>query len=343
MANLNIFQKYSQKENAITNNVLLLFSLLYENNPIIYNQFFDLLFEEENLYDVTPTFTQQVGKSKNGIIDGFINTPSSKIVIETKKSSLENIDKLLKYTDRFDNEDKMILIHLSNQKYNELQIEEIERRLKEIPNAKGAKFFSLTFEDISNSLEALIEEYAYDKQLVFLNHNYKSYCDSQGLISNKKYLLRAVTCGKSKVLNRKYNFYFDPLNRSFQPHQYLGIYYERCVHLIGEIKVVVHAEMIEGKLVIQNILQGKRNDLTAELEANLEKGMKEYIKDGWDIATGVKFFICKELFETSFKKETKYGIFSSRYFDLREREYLDSKGLPKVSELANELKSKVWK
>ena len=340
MANLNIFQKYSQKENAVTNNVLLLFSLLFENNPIIYNQFFNQLFDDENSYDVTPSFSQQVGKGGKGTIDGFIHTPSSKIVIETKKHTLEEIDKLLKYLDRFDNEDKMVLIHLSNQVYSSTQIEEIENRIKEVPNAKGAKFFSLTFESIAIALEALVNLYPYEKQLEFLSTSFKNYCETEKLISRKKYLLRAVTCGKSKVLNRKYNFYFDPLNRSFQPHKYLGIYYEKSVHLIGEIKVVVHAEMIDGKLVIQDTLQGKPSDLTPELKANLERGMREYLEDGWDIATGIKFFICKEMFETDFKKITKYGIFSSRYFDLRD--YLEKEELPKISELAEELKMKSW-
>lgn len=114
MSRLNIFQRFSQKENTITDNVLLLFSHLYENSPSIYNEFFSQIFEDDNLYSVSPSFRQQLGKGGKGIIDGNITSKSSSIVIETKRHGLESITKLLKYTDRFNNEDSMILLqHLS--------------------------------------------------------------------------------------------------------------------------------------------------------------------------------------------------------------------------------------
>lgn len=113
MARLNIFQRFSKQENTVTNNVLLLFSRLYEYSPTVYNQFFRQLFENENLYSITPQFRQQVGKGGKGVIDGQITSKSSSIVIETKRYGTEKIDELIKYADRFKKEDIKILLHLS--------------------------------------------------------------------------------------------------------------------------------------------------------------------------------------------------------------------------------------
>ena len=39
MATLNQYQRYSQKENATTNNVLLMLSNLYEQSPELYEEY----------------------------------------------------------------------------------------------------------------------------------------------------------------------------------------------------------------------------------------------------------------------------------------------------------------
>lgn len=96
MAVLNQFQQYSQGENTVTNNVLLMFSNLYEINPKYYEEFIRGLTEYPDGYNVIPSFQQQVNNQGDGIIDGFIQIHASKIIIETKLHGLEWVEKLIK-------------------------------------------------------------------------------------------------------------------------------------------------------------------------------------------------------------------------------------------------------
>lgn len=106
MAILNQFQQYSQGENTVTNNVLLMLSNLYRINPKYYEEFVKGIIDDNNEYEVTPIFKQQFGNVGDGIIDGYIQIKASKIIIETKLHGLECVDKLIKYTKSFDEHEK---------------------------------------------------------------------------------------------------------------------------------------------------------------------------------------------------------------------------------------------
>lgn len=58
MAVLNQFQQYSQGENTVTNNVLLMLSNLYEINPKYYEEYIRGLTEDVDSYEVIPSFLQ---------------------------------------------------------------------------------------------------------------------------------------------------------------------------------------------------------------------------------------------------------------------------------------------
>jgi len=335
MATLNIFQQYSQQENTITNNVLSLFPRLYENNPALYEQFCSGLFGDANIYSIMPSFRQQVGQGGAGIIDGHITCKSSIIVIETKKQGKENIDKLLSYCDRFKSVDSKILLHISRDVFSEAEIAGIEKRIKKVD--KEIRFFSVSFENIADGLTALKGIVPYDKEIGRLEADFRSYCELFGLFTDEQYLLRAVACGESEYLNEKYFFYFDPEDRSYKPHKYIGIYYDKAVRYIGEIMAIVDAELVDGDVKIKNTTFG---ELTEPLKKNLKNGLIHAVEDGWKIATGHKFFLCSQLYDTDFKKISSYGIYSKRYFDLRE--VLNVKKLPSTDQIANILSSKTW-
>ena len=80
MAVVNQFQKYSKEENTLTNNVLFMFSSLYEINPNYYEKFINGLTDSYQ-YEVIPMFRQQIGNPGGGIIDGHIELKASKIII----------------------------------------------------------------------------------------------------------------------------------------------------------------------------------------------------------------------------------------------------------------------
>jgi argonaute-like protein implicated in RNA metabolism and viral defense len=97
------FQKYSQKENTVTNNILLMLSRLNDLKVEYYKSIIEKLSDGVQSYEPQANFLQQIG-SNRGIIDGFIEVKASKIVIETKLSQKELINKLTKYGDVFKKE-----------------------------------------------------------------------------------------------------------------------------------------------------------------------------------------------------------------------------------------------
>ena len=92
MAVLNQFQQYSQGENTVTNNVLLMLSSLYEINPKYYEEFIKGLTENDQ-YEVIPNFRQQVGNRDNGIIDGHIQVKASKIPVGSCDGMMTRVDR----------------------------------------------------------------------------------------------------------------------------------------------------------------------------------------------------------------------------------------------------------
>ena len=177
MAVLNQFQQYSQGENTVTNNVLLMFSNLYEINAKYYEDFIKGLTDDSNQYEVIPNFLQQIGNRGDGIIDGFIEIKASKIIIETKLHGLEWVEKLVKYSKSFDASEYKLLIHLSSNKYSKQEIELIENKLAEKKELGKINFYSLTYKDLVDQLKELASTYQYESYLQWLSENFERYCD----------------------------------------------------------------------------------------------------------------------------------------------------------------------
>lgn len=123
------FQKYSQKENTVTNNILLMLSRLNDLKVDYYKDLIEKISDGEQPYYPQANFLQQVS-STQGVIDGCIEVIASKIVIETKLRQKELITKLTKYGNVFKKDSQNQLWHLSSQKYNEEEVDKINKKLK---------------------------------------------------------------------------------------------------------------------------------------------------------------------------------------------------------------------
>lgn len=336
MATLNQFQQYSQGENTITNNVLLMFSLLYEINPKYYEEFINSLIDESAFYQVIPSFNQQFNNGGNGYIDGHISMPQSSIIIETKISGLEWIDKLLKYTESFFENETKILFHLSAARYSETQLNEINTKLSS--NKKtGIKFFSITYEDLVDQLKSLYLEHTYDSQLERLSNHFESYCQNMGLLSSHKHTLRAMACGQSFDLNVKHKFYFDLAERGYSPFNYLGIYRWKRVKFIGKVENMIIADWNKE---VGLIIKKSSKEVTSEQKERLIDAIIEADSKGWGVSENHRFFLLKDFTETNFVKTSPGGIFRVRYFNLMN--YFEKKVPSEIEEIAEKLKTETW-
>ena len=144
MSNIHYFLRYTQKENQVTNNTLLMMKKLYDFNRLKFGKFITGLADEIEV----PTnfglqFSQQRGTGKS-IVDGCIDQESIKIVIETKQHGDFDSDQLIRHLNAFGEEKHQILVMLSPK-----QREVPEQLLAEI-NKKEIKptVLRATFSDI---------------------------------------------------------------------------------------------------------------------------------------------------------------------------------------------------
>lgn len=315
MATLNQFQQYSQGENTVTNNVLLMLSLLYEINPKYYEEYINGLIDENEFYQIIPSFNQQVNNKGNGYIDGHISLPKSCIIIETKIGGLEAIDKLLKYTDSFSDDETKLLFHVSKDKYSDEATNQINARLEVNDKKSGIKFYSITYENLVAQLKSQYSERQYDQKLLRLSEHFESYCQTMGLFTSNKNILRAMACGQSFDLNIKHKFYFDLAERGYSRFNYLGIYRWKAVRYIGNVENMIIADWSkETGLIIKR----SSKDVSEEQKIRLIGAIIEAESQGWHVATKHRFFLLKDFYPTNFVKVSDGGIFRVRYFNLED-------------------------
>lgn len=337
MAVLNQFQQYSQGENTVTNNILLMLSSLYEINPKYYEEFIKGLTEDPEQYEVIPTFRQQVGNRGNGIIDGHIQIKASKILIETKLHGLEWINKLVKYSKSFDKNEYKLLIHLSSTKYSQTVIEKIENKLSESKELGKINFQSISYQDLVDQLKELANNYQFEHYLQRLNEHFESYCLGMGLMPKNNNVLRAMACGQSYDLNVKHQFYFDLASRGYSDFKFLGIYKWKSVRHIGHVENMIEADWNE-----KNGLDVKNSTLpvTSEQAQRLVEAIKESTSEGWGVKKDHRFFLLKDFSDTDFKKTSPGGIFRVRFFNIEE---ILGEAPDDIKMIAEELKTKTWK
>ena len=84
MSKIHYFQRYSSKENWITNSTLLLLSRLHYYNRFKFESVLNSILNDNNLsINVSVNFTQQE-KGNQSVVDGVISQDSFKIAVETK-------------------------------------------------------------------------------------------------------------------------------------------------------------------------------------------------------------------------------------------------------------------
>ena len=324
MSKIHYFQRYSSPENVVTNNTLHLLERIYSYSPEKASQLLAELTGEP--IEIGVEITQQ-NRALQAIPDGQIRQRSFKILIEAKLDSSPDIGQLRRHSETFSNEDQKILLLLTKKPLEESHV---SSRLE-----RGVIFKSITYEDICKAIKELFSEYEYEMRA--LADDYVEYCNDTDLFDQSKEWMRMVPCGSSFDLNKKYGIYFQPSDRGYSPHRFIGIYRNKAVLTIWEIDSIFDIEYKDKKL--KKKLVGGRN--TDEYDNKLV----EIIRDsknilGWKIESGRRFF-CGVPRETEYIKSSFGGMRGPQFVNLREVIGDDFDKL-EVSDIAEKLRDIEW-
>lgn len=332
MQPVHYFQRYSQPENVATNNTLLLFSRLYYHSPAKYNLLLSDMFSGTEIQPGI-VFKQQE-KGKASVPDGLIAQNSFQIVIETKLYDNFSIEQLINHCKKFVISNVQILLSLSP---GIIKTDEIEEHIKEFNKKNGTNITHchITFKKIIEHFRDIVD--SHDLDFVNIIDDFEDYCYSAGLIDLSDGRMRGVNCGQTLEENFKYNLYYDPSDRGYSKHSYIGIYSNKCIHGIGKIENIITAELTSDEL---NVLES--TELVSEDQKNRIIGAirDAYEKREWEIESGHKFFMVEKFFCTTYIKESFLPMRGTQFFDLYE--ILNMETLPDIEMIADKLKECKW-
>jgi len=337
MSEIHYFQRYTQKENVVTNNTMLLFSRLYHYSPIRFRDFLQEFLED--VRDLSPgiRFKQQV-KAKKSVPDGIIEQDSFKVVIEAKLYDNMSHKQLVAHLDSFRNEAVQVLLlinpSLPSDDFMNRTLQDVAAYNQQF--GKDVQFIARTFEQIIASFKNALRQD--DTEMRDMLDDFESFCSEFELLQLDQYRLRALASGATYELNLKHGIYYDPADWGYQKHKYLGLYRNKSIKAIGEIENIVTADydQASGLCVHESMYPVNSSQITA-IEAIIRDSNAIY---GWDISKNHKFFLVKGFHATDYRKTSKYPIQRSKYFNLKE--LFDAGAWPDVQQIARKLDGMEW-
>lgn len=335
MSDIHFFQRYSQRENVVTNNTLRLFTQIYRDSPSRLQNLLEGLVDGTSV-DVGVNMQQQTSTSKS-VPDGALTQPSFKVVIETKLGDSFSADQLERHLSAFEDEEQRILLLLSSREPHAASLSEVEDAFEELDEA--ISFAAVQFSDVIDLLigeEGLISEY--EKELRALVEDYQNFCSEEGLLPDDD-LMRAVPCGTSHDDNFQYDLYYHPSSRGYRRHQYVGIYFDKSIQGIGKLEKTVEVDVVDGELEGEDV-----DGLSEEEKERILGAVQAAPKHGYSIEQGYEFLLVDKFYPTNFEKKSKHGMQGAQYFSLRDHvEYDETSDLPETETLAEELDGAEWK
>jgi hypothetical protein len=326
MSRIHYFQRYSSPENTVTNNTLQLFGRIYEYSARAASSLISELTGEAIYIGIEIT---QQNKSSASVPDGLIIQNSFKIVIEAKVDAPVDFDQLKRHASSFGTEALRILLLLTKAPLTSNEKAEFVKLKGEFP---GLVMRSITYEDICNATRQLFKPH--EETIIGLVDDYIEYCNDTALFDQSRELMRIVPCGQSVDINLMHRIYFQPSDRGYTNHAFVGIYSQKAVRAILEIKSVFDVELEEGNLEKQRV--------EGENTSTYDDSIRAIIADAktncdYDIESGHRFF-CGKMVSTNYQKISPGGIQGARFVNLRE--VLGPHG--DVEDIASKLSKVTW-
>lgn len=337
MSEVRYFPRYSQKENIVTNNTLLLFRRLYEVSRDAFARFIGRLGAEDDEVNqevgqiasaIGLNFAQQIGTGKS-IVDGWIEQKPLKIAVETKLGSGFSMEQLAGHTEALaDSLGNRLLLLLNPTPLINPSVKDVRRQIR------GATVLHVTFVDIVSAANECFADHGISVKSEIAE--FERFCDDIGLLPTDEFRMFAPPCRASFEENMNYRLYYNSADTFFRGSRYLGVYDRKAVRAIGQIarRVVCDVDLENGKVVVQD-----GSPLSEDEERRVVANVESSRQRGWDLTRNHQWFLCDDWAETDFRKTSKGGIRRQRYFDLRD---FVGEEIPDLKTVAARLRERVW-
>jgi len=312
MARVSYFQKYTQRENHVTNNTLLMLRHFYRSSPDKMSALLNAIFEEE--MPIGLNFQQQVGDI-HSTPDALITQEPLNIYVEAKLHGGLWDDQIRRHLDSIaahqHPQGAAILVGLT---CDPPSSDEIEAVKKDATSKGGIQFFSVTYGNLVRELKKICAEY--EQELAEIVGDYQEFLESEKLIANSAGSLVAVPCGTSWKENIEYNIYYEPPSRRRKFNcPFMGIYHSKLISHVGKIRAAAVCRIEDRQLTVE---AGKAE--YGELSADDQNRIKEMIDNTeyYDLANGEphRYYVIDRFYETRLQKTSYGGMRGHRYFDL---------------------------
>lgn len=305
MTAISYFQRFSQKENHVTNNTLLVIRHLYRSSPRKVSLLLNALLEEE--VSVGIEFQQQI-RGTHSVPDALITQQPLSIFFEAKLGGLLDGDQILRHAESIKSRNvpngSAILIGLTSKPLSSTA----EASLREKVETLGVRFFTVTYTNLVIELRKLCAEHEQD--LIEIIEDYRSFLAASDLLSNPDNWMVAFPCGTSWAENIRFGVYFEPASRSSKgDYPFLGIYHDKKISHIGRI--------ISGA-VLQLQSDNPSETFGQWKGEHLELIRQIIAASTYYTLTEVphRYYIVDKFVEANFHKKSPGGMQGHRYFDL---------------------------
>lgn len=342
MSAIRHFQTYSQRENHVTNNTLLMLRHVYRKSPLRFERVLHGLLGDVQV-EVGPQFAQQ-RRGTHSVPDGVIEQRAFDIHIEAKHGGLLDEGQLQAHlksiaADR-PAKGSTFLLGLVSQQLPDNEFVAVYRSAK----ACGVVFRITTYEEL---LANLTTECSGDAELMEIQEDYRTFIGDEGLLPDQYRKLVAFPCGASWLENVRFGVYYEPDDRNpkwAQAHL-IGIYHDKQISHIGRLRSAAICRHADGKLEV--LAEEFPPGDTAHLDDAGRRRIEGAIEGAEAYFPGFaedphRFYVVDRFVETGLIKVSPGGMMRHRYFDVTAGFQVEAQPAKDIDAIAQELRGKTF-
>lgn len=331
MTRISYFQRYSKKENHVTNNTLLLLRYFYQASPEKFGTVLSELTNED--VSVGLVFEQQV-RFHSSVPDALISQAPLDIYIETKHGGELDPTQIRRHLSSIGNNSnhpaQKVLFGLTSAPIDKTVSDELVLSAR----SNNIIFRPITFAEMLSSLRFVCEDH--ETVLRDVIADYENYLEKEGLLQVGE-ILSAFPVGWTIHKNIKHKIYFEPCDRpSKASSDFIGLYRNKCIEWLASISTVVSGV---GGPENFSICTTETGELTNEEEERIRGAIADFpnLADQEH-----RYYLFGDVCETEFKKGTRYGMRNRRDFNLSNWLDYDNKRRYSLKEVAEGLRGEEW-